>query len=176
MIRRIIIITLIIIGFYFVLVAILPEKQTIERSIDIDAPAWKIYHMIGDFQNWEQWNMDFYHDTTIVTELSENSTGVGAALYWESENGDFGKYEIDKCLHRQYVYYYSYYGENSDPLKGEFFIRKTADSYKLFWRLTCSLNTYNLFSYISFFVNNIIDTGMVEGLENIKYLSEKRTK
>jgi hypothetical protein len=116
--------------------------------------------------------MDFYHDTTIIADYSEKSTGVGSWMIWEGEHSGNGKYEIYKCLYKEYVYYYSYAEGKSYPLKGEFSIRKAQDTNKLMWKLTCTLNTYNLFTYLGFFINDILDAGIEDGLENIKYISE----
>ena len=75
--------------------ATLPGTFKVERSIDVNAPAEKIYPMIADFHGWPQWSPFEDMDPAMKRIYSGTASGKGALYFWEgNENAGKGSMEI----------------------------------------------------------------------------------
>jgi uncharacterized protein YndB with AHSA1/START domain len=69
---------------------LLPQKQHVERNIEISASADKIYPYLANpklFNLWSPWSKI---DPKMKVEYSGAETGEGASMSWQSENTDVG--------------------------------------------------------------------------------------
>lgn len=57
----------------------------VEASRTINAPARLLYKEVADLENWKTWD-GWNTEEGINLNLSENTTGEGAAISWEAEN------------------------------------------------------------------------------------------
>jgi carbon monoxide dehydrogenase subunit G len=67
-----------------------PNTFRVQRSIEINAPAEKIFALIDDFHNWSRWSPQDREDSTMSRTYSGPAHGVGAGSEWESA-GKAGK-------------------------------------------------------------------------------------
>lgn len=61
---------------------LLPSRVHVERSIQIERPAYEVYRILNDyryFKNYSQWNV---RDPDIVYTISGSDSGVGQRLSW----------------------------------------------------------------------------------------------
>lgn len=68
-----------------------PSAVTIEREIEIDAPAATVYAQANDFRNFQLWSpwADIAPEVTQTTYLGSRR-GVGAQMSWASEDARVG--------------------------------------------------------------------------------------
>ena len=67
---------------------ILPTEFRVLRQIEIEAPPAEVHTLVGDLERWSEWSPWIEKDPTIVVNLGERTTGVGASQSWTSEQGD----------------------------------------------------------------------------------------
>lgn len=61
---------------------LLPSKVHVERSIQIDRPAFEVFGILNDYRylkNYSQWNV---RDPNVVYTISGSDGGVGQRLSW----------------------------------------------------------------------------------------------
>lgn len=80
--------------FFFILSFILivvvfswiaPVKQSIDKSIVIQAPATVVFEQVAKLENFNQWSAWNQHDSTVKLEYTGTDGTIGASSHW---NGD----------------------------------------------------------------------------------------
>lgn len=78
-----------------ILAALRPNTFRIERSIDINAPADKIFPLINDYKNWGSWSPYEHVDPNMQRAFSGAPAGKGSVYEWSgNKNIGHGRMEI----------------------------------------------------------------------------------
>lgn len=89
-----ILLALLIAGFLIV-ASMRPDTFRVQRSIDINAPADKIYPLISDYKHWASWSPYEKMDPAMKRTFSGSSSGRGAVYEWAgNKNIGRGRMEI----------------------------------------------------------------------------------
>lgn len=71
-----------------------PDEFRVERRLRIDAPADKLWPLIGELRAFNRWNPYERKDPLIKGSHSGPATGVGSRYAWESDKVGVGSLEI----------------------------------------------------------------------------------
>ena len=58
-----------------------PEYK-VERSVEINVPAYIVYEQVTDLHQWENWAVWWKNDTSMITNYSGAERGLGAKMDW----------------------------------------------------------------------------------------------
>lgn len=84
-----------LIAIVLVLAAMRPDTFRVQRSIDINAPADKIFPLINDYRNWGSWSPYEHVDPGMQRTFSGAPTGKGSVYEWNgNKNIGHGRMEI----------------------------------------------------------------------------------
>jgi len=73
----------------------MPASFTVKRSLDIRAPADRLFPYIADFNAWPAWSPYEKRDPAMKRRFSGNPSGVGAVYEWDgNRNVGQGRMEI----------------------------------------------------------------------------------
>jgi uncharacterized protein YndB with AHSA1/START domain len=75
---------LVLIAAVLAIAAFRPNTFSIRRSRSIEAPPEKIFALINDFHNWNQWAPQDREDSTMKRTFSGPESGLGAISEWKS--------------------------------------------------------------------------------------------
>ena len=85
----------ILIAVVVVLAAMRPDTFRVQRSIDINAPADKIFPLINDYRNWGSWSPYEHVDPDMQRTFSGPPSGRGSVYEWRgNKNIGHGRMEI----------------------------------------------------------------------------------
>ncbi|MGD9839951.1 MAG: SRPBCC family protein [Afipia sp.] len=85
----------ILIAVVVVLAAMRPDTFRVQRSIDINAPADKIFPLINDYRNWGSWSPYEHVDPDMQRTFSGPPSGKGSVYEWRgNKNIGHGRMEI----------------------------------------------------------------------------------
>ena len=90
MVKKILLGLAALIALLVIIVAMRPSEFTIERSIDLNAPAAQAFGYVNDLRQLEKWNPWAKLDPNMKTEFSGAASGVGAMYAWDG-NSQVGK-------------------------------------------------------------------------------------
>lgn len=90
---------------FLVITFFLPKSYTVERSMEIDAPAELIYSQVVDLEMWQEWNPWNEMDPEIAIEYGETKVGPGASYTWESDVAGDGAMKIIEATPVEHVRY-----------------------------------------------------------------------
>src|SRR5215510_13017540 len=89
-----ILLALLIAGF-LIAASMRPNTFRVQRSIDINAPADKIYPLINDYKHWASWSPYEKVDPAMKRTFSGAPSGKGAVYEWDgNKNIGRGRMEI----------------------------------------------------------------------------------
>jgi hypothetical protein len=75
------------------LAATRPDRFHVERSVSIQASAEKIFPLINDFHQWDNWT-PYNKDPAMKKSFGGSASGKGATYAWEG-NGEVGQGNIE---------------------------------------------------------------------------------
>jgi uncharacterized protein YndB with AHSA1/START domain len=90
MLLKIIIVVAVLVAIILAFAATKPKMFTVQRAINIKAPAEKIFELINDFHNWSSWAPQDKEDPKMKRTYSGAVNGKGAVSDWVS-SGSAGK-------------------------------------------------------------------------------------
>lgn len=153
---------------------LLPRENAISVSKTISAPPDKIFAMIHNLKNWEQWSPWYSSDPDMQLTYSEPSEGKDAWYSWKGNwKVGFGKLTITGSEPNVKIETLLNY-ENNPPAKGSFLLEPTLNGTKVTWTIETERTENTLvdkilggFSYISmkYFITKDFEKGL-HNLEN----------
>jgi len=170
------------IAFVLVVAAVLlfaatrPDRFRVERSLDIKAPATKIYPYMSDFHKGDLWSPYEKKDPAMKRTFSGPENGKGAVYEFNGSTKSVGKGRleiIDAVPPTKVVLTL----DMIEPMKGhnivEYTLKPEGDSTKVTWAME-GQNTY-LTKVICLFisVDKMVGQDFEAGLANLKALAEK---
>jgi hypothetical protein len=76
-----------------------PDEFTVQRSIEIRAPADRIFDLIQDFRQWPKWSPWEKLDPNLKRTFSGAESGRGSVYEWEGDKRvGAGRMEIMDCV------------------------------------------------------------------------------
>jgi uncharacterized protein YndB with AHSA1/START domain len=89
------IILAVVIAIVLILAATKPDSFSVERAIDISAPADRVFPLINDFHQWGGWSPWENRDPAMQRTYEGPASGKGAVYGWEgNKNVGSGRMEI----------------------------------------------------------------------------------
>jgi hypothetical protein len=153
----------------------MPATFTVQRSLDIRAPADKLYPHIADFHAWAAWSPYEKKDPAMTRRFSGAAAGVGAVYEWEGNNKvGKGRMEVLKAsapskvrIDLQFLKPFKAHNTAEFTLapRGE----STAVTWAMYGPLTFMGRVMGLFMNMDRMIGNDFEAG----LRNLKALAEK---
>ena len=146
----------------------------VERSVSIKAPQEKIFALINDFRQWNEWT-PYNKDPAMKKTFSGAANGKGALYAWEG-NKEVGQGEISITattppnrveidLHMM------------EPFEGRnvvvFTITAAGDASKVTWNMDGANNMISKVMGLFFSMDNMIGKDFEVGLTRLKMAAEK---
>ena len=78
------VVVLAVVGF------LLPSSVHVERSITVGAPPDAVFELVNSFENFNKWSPWYQRDPNAEYRYEGPAAGVGAKMYWSSEQRDVG--------------------------------------------------------------------------------------
>ncbi len=160
------VVALVAVGF------ILPSKFKVQRSIDIAAPAERIYGLIADPREWKRWTVWNQRDPSMKIEYSGPASGTGARWSWQSKSEGNGSMEFtDAKPGSQLAYRLSFpdFGLQSNGLLA---IAPAGAGSKITWTNEGNLGASPVNRWFGVFMDRMVGSDFEAGLANLKKLAE----
>ena len=155
-------------------VMFLKGESHLERSIIIKAPAEKVFMVVNDFSQNNQWSPWFMIDPDTKYVFSENTVGVGAYYSWDSEHPDVrtGKQEIMESIENEYVNTQMWFGGMTGTYTAAYILKPLDNGVELTWTLESKADNAGEKFFIDYISEEAIGGVYEEGLKNLKIYVE----
>jgi uncharacterized protein YndB with AHSA1/START domain len=172
---KVALVVIILIAAVLIIAASRPDTFTIQRSRTIQAPPEKIFALIDDFYNWNQWAPQDREDSTMKRTFSGPESGTGAVSEWKSSgSAGSGKMMIAESTAPRKI---SVKVDFARPFEAhnvnEFTLERSGTSTTVTW----SMQGTNLFIMklmgVAVSMDRMVGKHFDSGLDNLKATAEK---
>ena len=167
--------TVVLLAIFFVGVGfVLPSGFKVERSIEIDAPADKVYGLIADPRAWKQWAIWNQRDPAMQVVYDGAPSGKGARWTWQSKSEGSGSMEFNEAIANAGVTYRLSFQDFGMESKGQIGISPKATGVRVTWTNEGEMGINPLKRWFGVFMDQLVGPDFDAGLANLKRLAEGR--
>jgi uncharacterized protein YndB with AHSA1/START domain len=152
-----------------------PDTFRIERSASINAPAAKVFALIGDFHSWSSWSPWEKMDPEMKRTHSGSASGKGAVYAWQGNNkvGEGRMEIIDATPPSKVVIKLDFLKPFEGHNTAQFTVAAEGGSTKVSWAMFGPLNLMMKVMHLFMDMDGMIGKDFEKGLANMKALAEK---
>jgi hypothetical protein len=161
------IVVLAVVGF------LLPTNAHVERNIEINAPAEKIFPLIANLKENGKWSPWHARDPDMKQTFTGEDGKVGSKVAWESQNKKVGTgtQEVTALVPNERVETHLDFGAQGNA-DAYFQIDEAGGTCSLTWGFDSDLGNNPVGRYFGLMFDGMIGPMYEEGLANIKELAE----
>ena len=165
---------------YLGIIAVLPSKVYVERSLVINTGAKEVYEYLQDFRNFQDWAHWAQIDPDTKYEYEGPLTGVGSKMNWHSNHigMGYGSWWITATTPNTNITSLIQLREFKAPAKMEFNLTEKGNSTHIRW----SFQT-NFYGHWKFYVSMMepelgpaFEKGLMKVKENLENRNTKNIK
>lgn len=150
-----------------------PDTFRVERSASVKAPPERVFALINDLHNFNQWNPYEKKDPSLKGTYGATRSGQGAAYAWESDKVGVGSMEIVQTVPAAKVtmrldFIKPFEAHNT----AEFTLMPQADATKVTWSMEGSVPYFAKLVHLVFNMDKMVGKDFEQGLVNLKTLAE----
>jgi uncharacterized protein YndB with AHSA1/START domain len=152
---------------------LLPSKYNVTRSIDIKAPAEKVYTLVADPREWKRWSVWDRRDPSMKVTYSGPATGTGAKWTWESKTEGAGQMEFTTAEPGRRVEYRLSFPEFGSASTGAITLLPSPGGTDVTWVMVGNVGANPIKHYFAALMDRMVGPDFEGGLANLKALAEK---
>lgn len=157
------------------LAATRPHRFRVQRAIDIQAPAPKVYALLQDFHEWQRWSPWEKLDPALQRKHSGATSGPGAVYAWHGNNKvGQGRMEIRQAtaptqLSIQLDFLKPFEAHNT----ADFVLEQRGDSTHVLWAIHGPQPFIAKLMGLFFDMDRMVGKDFETGLANLKAIAEQ---
>lgn len=162
-------IVILVVGSFF-----LPQNQHVERSVDISAPAEKIYPYLADPKLFGQWSPWSKIDPDMKVQYEGTPSGEGAGMKWQSELSSVGSgsWIIVKAVENESLNVDMDFGDQGTATS--FFTLKPDDGKtKVTWGFDTDAGMNPVMRWMGLLMDKMVGTEYEKGLLELQKIVQK---
>lgn len=162
-------------GIALVLVGVgllLPSGFEVRRSIEINAPAGKVYDLVSDPRIWTKWSAWNKRDPKMDITYAGPPFGQGARWSWKSESQGNGSMEFTRVEPNRRIEYALHFADMNMRSGGVFLFEPAGAGTRVTWTNAGDLGANPLRRYLGLMMERFVGPDFEEGLANLKRLAE----
>ncbi len=165
----------ILVAVVLVLAAMRPNTFRVQRSIDIDAPADKIFPLINDYRNWGSWSPYEHVDPAMQRTFSGAPSGKGSVYEWRgNKNIGHGRMEIlDTAPPSKVVIKLDFFSPFEAHNMAEFIIQPKGNATNVTWAMHGPVPFMAKIIHMFFKMDRMVGGQFQQGLTSMKAVAEK---
>jgi len=162
-------IVIFVIGSFF-----LPQTQHVERSVDISAPAEKIYPYLANPQLFSEWSPWSKIDPNMKVQYVGETMGEGAIMKWQSDQPSVGSgsWTVVKAVENELINVDMDFGEQG-LAKSNFNLEANGNQTKVIWGFDTDAGWNPIMRWMGLLMDKMVGSEYEKGLAELKTMHEK---
>jgi len=153
---------------FLVLGVTAPKQMSISKTMEINAPADKVFNQVNNLKNWEKWSPWYKMEPTMALTYSDNPSGANSWYKWKGDKMGEGQLTITKAIPSQRIETALDFGEMGQST-GYWDFKSKGNSTEVTW----GMNAENTGNFLKKTQTRIIfpmmmNSSFKKGLTNIK--------
>jgi uncharacterized protein YndB with AHSA1/START domain len=150
----------------------LPAQFKVQRSIEISAPASKVYPLIAAPAAWARWSIWNQRDPNMKLEYSGAASGPGARWNWQSATEGNGAMEFTDAVTDQRIAYRLSFPDFGMQSRGLLSIEPAGSGVRVTWTNEGDMGGNPVNRWFGLFMDRLVGPDFEAGLANLKKLAE----
>lgn len=165
----------VLIAIVLILAAMRPDTFRVERSMDINAPADKIFPLINDYKHWGLWSPYENLDPAMQRTFSGAPSGKGSVYEWTgNKNVGQGRMEIlETTPPSKIVIKLDFFSPFEAHNFAEFTMRPQASATNVTWAMHGPAPFMAKIMHLFMNIDRMCGDQFVQGLTSMKAVAEK---
>jgi uncharacterized protein YndB with AHSA1/START domain len=151
---------------------LLPPHYKVQRSLEIGAPADKVYALIVDPREWKRWTVWNRRDPAMKMEYSGAPSGAGAKWSWQSATEGSGSMEFTDARPGERIVYRLSFPEFGMQSSGTLSIVPAGAGVRVTWTNEGDLGASPVNRWFGLMMDRLVGPDFEGGLANLKRLAE----
>ena len=151
----------------------LPSKFLVSRSVEVAAPAPKVYDLVADPRLWRQWSTWSQRDPAIEISFAGPPFGQGAKWSWKSRTEGSGSMEFVRVEPNRRIAYALSLPDFGMKSSGDFLFEATPAGTRVTWTNGGDVGSNPLKHFVAEFMDRMAGPDFEQGLANLKALAER---
>jgi len=154
----------------------LPEKVSVVRDIEINAPADKVFAYVNDLRKFQMWSPWATIDTEMKVVYSGAETGKGQVMAWTSKDPNVGSGSqiIIDSVANKYVETKLDFGEMGFAIASWDLLSKD-NATRIVWSFKTDLGSHPMNRWMGLLFDGWIGKDYEKGLKTLKEIVEKES-
>lgn len=150
----------------------LPSQFKVQRSIEIGAPASKVYPLIAAPAAWARWSVWNQRDPAMKIEYAGPASGNGARWNWESKTEGNGAMEFTDAVTDQRIGYRLSFPDMGMQSSGRLVLEPAGNGVRVTWTNEGDMGANPVNRWFGLFMDRLVGPDFEAGLANLKKLAE----
>ena len=152
---------------------LLPSTFKVSRSVDIAAPAERIYPRIADPREWRQWSVWNRRDPQMQITYSGPPSGTGAKWEWKSKSQGDGAMTFTAAEPSRRLGYDLYFPDFGTTSSGDLTLAPAGTGTRVTWTMNGDMGKNPLFHWMALMADGMVGKDFEAGLAGLKEVAEK---
>jgi uncharacterized protein YndB with AHSA1/START domain len=162
-----------VIALLLVIGLLLPSGFKVQRSVQVAAPASKIYPLIVDPRQWKQWTVWNRRDPAMQMSYAGAESGPGAKWTWQSKTEGNGEMEFTAAVPNERIDYTLAFPEFGMTSRGQLLLVPEGTGTRVTWTNEGDMGGSPVNRYFGLLMDRMVGPDFEAGLNNLKGLAEK---
>ncbi len=174
LIKRLLLSLLALVVILMLVSFLLPQKQHVERSLEISASAAKIYPYLANPKLFNQWSPWSKLDSNMKVQFSGPESGKGAGMSWQSEQSNVGSgsWTITNAVENESLDVDLDFGDQGGATSF-FKLKSTGEKTQVTWGFDTDAGMNPMMRWFGLLMDKMVGSEYQKGLESLKLILEK---
>jgi uncharacterized protein YndB with AHSA1/START domain len=150
----------------------LPSRFRVERSVEIAAPAARVYPLIAAPAAWKQWSVWNQRDPAMKIEYAGPASGAGATWRWQSASEGNGEMALTEVVPDQRIAYRLSFPDMGMQSTGALTLAPSGTGTKVTWTNEGDMGGNPVNRWFGLFMDRLVGPDFEAGLANLKRRAE----
>jgi uncharacterized protein YndB with AHSA1/START domain len=151
---------------------LLPSQFKVQRTLQIAAPADRVYALIADPREWKRWSVWNQRDPNMQVEYSGSPAGAGARWSWRSDTEGQGAMHFTDAVANERIVYQLSFPEFGMRSTGVLALQPAANGVNVTWTNEGDMGSSPVNRWFGVFMDRLVGPDFEAGLANLKRLAE----
>lgn len=151
---------------------LLPSQFKVQRSIEIVAPADRVYPLIAAPVQWQRWSVWNQRDPAMKMDYGGPPSGQGARWSWQSQSEGNGAMEFAEAEPNRRIAYRLSFPDFGMQSTGALSIEPTGGGVRVTWTNEGDMGASPVNRWFGLMMDRMVGPDFEAGLSNLKKLAE----
>jgi len=170
--KRAVLAVVVLVLLFFGIGLVLPSGFKVQRSVEIAAPAERVYALIAAPAQWKAWSVWNQRDPAMVIKYAGPPSGAGASWSWQSKTEGNGKMDFTAVEENRKVSYQLSFPDFGMQSAGVLLIEPVGKGVRVTWTNEGDMGASPVNRWFGLAMDRLVGPDFEGGLANLKRLAE----